>query len=234
MRFLAILFCFLPFAAHSQEKVHRTCRILFLGAGSGDPEKLYLHDGTKAREVELPRMNLSPVYEMPGGAITVRMLAAPPAEGQPVASGAPAAAVAEGMGAFYLLVTPDPANKVAPVRMQVIDASADRFKAGQMLWYNLTADDVSGQVGKQKLALKARSRVIIDAPATTNEDYNVNLTYRPAGKSTVEPLCETRWNHVTTARTVLFVINEPGSRLPRVLGFPDHPEEAGKDGGKNP
>lgn len=228
MRFATILLCLLPLVSHAQEKAHRSCRLLFLGAGSNDPEKLQLFDGAKSREVELPRMNLSPTYEMPAGALTLRLLDKPVAEGQPANPAAPTAAVAETVGDFYLLVTPDPANKVAPVRMQVIDASVDRFKAGQMLWYNLTPNEVGGQVGSQKLAIKPRARVILDPPAAANGDYNVNLSYRPAGKTTLEPLCETRWNHITTARTVLFIINEPGSRLPRVLGFPDHPEPSKK------
>jgi hypothetical protein len=28
---------------------------------------------------------------------------------------------------------------------------------------------------------------------------------------------------------VLFIMNEPGSRAPRVLGFPDYREESGKN-----
>ena len=31
--------------------------------------------------------------------------------------------------------------------------------------------------------------------------------------------------HNPANRTVLFTLNESGSRLPRVLGFPDHREE---------
>ena len=31
------------------------------------------------------------------------------------------------------------------------------------------------------------------------------------------------------ARAVLFIVQEPGSRTPRVLGFPDHRESSGKN-----
>jgi hypothetical protein len=230
MRFLAFLCCFLPLALTAQEKKgDRTCRILFLGAADSDPEKLYLHDGTTAQEVELPRMNLSKVYELPKGALTLRMLSTLPAEGQPVPPTAPSAAVPETTGDFYLLLSPDAANKVAPVRMQVIDASSDRFKPGQMLWFNLTANDVGGSVGKQQLALKTRSKVMLDPPATALESYNVNLTFRIPGKDALYPLCETQWNHDPATRTIVFVVTEPGSRTPRVLGFPDHRVSSGKN-----
>jgi hypothetical protein len=229
MRFIALLLCLFPLIASAQEKGSRTCRLVFLGASETDPEKLHLHDGLKTREVDLPRLNLSKVYQLPGGAITLRLLDAPPTEGQPANPAAPSVTVAETLGDIYILVSPDPSNKTVPARMQVIDASAERFKNGQMLWYNLTAHEVGGQVGKQKLAMKSRSKVILEAPADKNEDYNVNLSFRIAGKRDLYPLCETRWVHRPTSRMVLFILNEPGSRAPRVLGFPDHREESGKN-----
>jgi hypothetical protein len=230
MRLLVFLCCLLPLSLTAQDKKSdRTCRILFLGAADTDPEKLYLHDGTTAQEVELPRLNLSKVYELPGGALTLKMLTAPPAKDQPVPASAPSATVPETTGDLYLLLSPDPANKVASVRMQVIDATADRFKPGQMLWFNLTAHDVGGSVGKQQLVLKARSKVMLDPPASAVESYNVNLTFRITGKDALYPLCETQWNHDPTTRTIVFVINEAGSRTPRVLGFPDHRVSSGKN-----
>lgn len=231
MRLIALLICLLPFIANAnaQDKGGRTCRLVFLGAGDKDPEKLQLHDGTKSIEVDLPRLNFSKIYPLPGGAITLRLLTAPPAEGQPVNPAAPSATVAETLGDIYILVSPDPSNKTVPARMQVIDAGADRFKKGQMLWYNLTAHEVGGQVGKQKLAMKSRSKLILDPPADKNGDYNVNLSFRIAGKGELYPLCETRWVHDPANRTVLFIVNEPGSRAPRVLGFPDYREESGKN-----
>lgn len=229
MRFLFFLFVALPLSVLAQEKPGRTCRLLFLGASDSDPQTLHLHDGTKSQEVELPRLNFSKFYQLPGGALSLRLLAAPVAEGQAPASTSPSAAVTEASGDIYLLLSPDPSNKAVPVRMQVIDASADRFKPGQMMWYNLTAHDVGGKVGKQQLVLKARSRTITDAPASSNEEYNVNLSYRMTGKDALYPLCETRWSHDPGARTVLFVVNEPGSRAPRVMGFPDQPANSGKN-----
>lgn len=229
MRFLLFLIFLLPLAADAAPKGGRTCRVLFLGASETDPEKLHLHDGSKVQEVDLPRMNLSKTYKLPSGALTLRLLASPPAEGQAVDPKAPSATVGEGIGDCYLLVSPDPGNKRVPVRMQVIDASADRFKAGQMLWYNLTPNDVGGQVGERKLVIKGRAKLILDAPLPKGGDYPVNLSFRIPGKEALYPLCETRWVHDPASRTVLFIMNEAGSRAPRVLGFPDHREEPGKN-----
>ena len=204
-----------------------------MGERGSVPSKLYLYDGKTAREIEQPRMNLSKAYDMPAGALSLKMLLAPPVEGQPVDPAAPGAAVAENVGAFYLLLTADPANKAVPVRMQVIDASVEHFKPGQMLWYNLTAVDIGGQVGKQQVMVKARSKLISDPPATAREDYNVNLSYRTSATAPLYPVCETKWIHDPAARTVLFIMPEAGTPVPRVMAFPDNPE-AKKEEGKNP
>jgi len=230
MRFLAILICLMPLIATAQGQGGRSCRVLFLGAGDSDPEKLHLHDGTGTREVDLPRMNLSKEYDLPGGPLVLRLLTAPPAPDQPVDPTAPSATVAETVGDFYLLVMPDPEGGKSPaVRLQVIDASSARFANGQMLWYNLTPHEVGGLVGSQKLAIKGASRLLLDAPASGNVDYNVNLSYRMAGNPSLYPLCETRWVHDPAARLLIFIITEPGVRTPRVMAFPDHREKRDKN-----
>jgi hypothetical protein len=225
MRHLLCLLCLIPALATAQTKGPNTCRLLFLGAPEGAPEKLQLFDGSTSQEVELPRMNLSPVYQLPAGPLTLRMLVTAPAKAEDVSPEAPKAVVPETITDFYLLVSTDPANKVAPVKLQVIDVNPAQFKKGQMLWFNLTPNSVGGQIGKQTLAIAANSKTILDSPASNNEDYNVNLSFRIPGKEHLYPLCETKWQHDTRSRTLFFVISQQNNRTPRVLGFPDYREE---------
>lgn len=229
MRCLLCLLYLLPALAAAQGKGPNTCRLLFLGAPDGAPEKLQLFDGTTSQEVELPRMNLSPVYHLPAGPLTLRMLAAAPAKPEGVSPDAPQAVIPETVTDFYLLVSSDPANKIAPVRLQVIDANPSQFKKGQMLWFNLTPYSVGGQLGTENLTMAANSRKIVNAPASGNEDYNVNLSFRIPGDERLYPLCETKWQHNSRARTVFFVISQQDSRTPRVLGFPDFRETKKED-----
>jgi hypothetical protein len=221
---LLLLLLLLPAAAFAQKPSEHTCRILFLSGPDDAPEKLHLFDGAKSREVELPRMNFSMVYQLPAGALNLRLLPAPLADPAKVPSGAPSATVAEGVTDFYLLVTSDPANTVAPVRMQVINAGADKLKAGQTLWFNLTANAVGGTLGSEKLAVQAGARVTVDPPVSGNRNYQVNLAFRIPGDEQLYPLCETQWMHDPRSRSVAFIINENGSRSPRVLVFPDYRE----------
>ena len=223
---VSALLCFvLSSAAFAQSKgTKHTCRILFFDGPENAPEKLQLFDGKGCREVDLPRMNFSKVYELPPGAIHLYLLPAPPPDATKLPPGAPSVALAEEVTDFYLLVTSDPANPITPVRMQIINASGDRHKAGQMLWFNLTNTTVGGTVGSEKLVIQPNSRVILDQPSGINQDYPVNLTFRLPGDERLYPLCETNWRHDPRSRSVVFIATENGIRAPRVMAFPDYRE----------
>lgn len=216
-------------AASAQHPPEHTCRILFLDGPDDAPSTLHLFDGTGSREVDLPRLNFSKVYELPAGDLSLHLLPQPPADPESLPPGAPSTKIPAGLTDFYLLLTHDPANPVAPVRMQAIDAGADKLKSGQMLWFNLTENPVGGTVGSEKLVIRPRSRVILDPPARGHTDYPVDLDYRIPGKEPLYPLCETRWQHDPRSRSVAFIIAKPGVRTPRVMVFPDYREKDRED-----
>jgi hypothetical protein len=219
---LSLLLIFLlPAAALAATAPEHTCRILFLDGPDDAPQKLQLFDGAKCREVDLPRMNFSRIYQLPGGPLNLRLLPAPPADPAKIPPGAPGVIVAAGITDFYLLVTSDPANTIAPVRMQVINAGADKLKPGQTLWFNLTKNPVGGTLGSEKLAIQPESRAILDAPTTGSGDYPVKLFYRIPGDERLYPLCQTKWRHDPRRRSVAFIVTEPGRRSPRVMVFSD-------------
>jgi hypothetical protein len=208
-------------AAESSVSVERTCRILFLGPAKDAPDSLVLFDGTAARRVQLPSMNLSPVYKLPGGPLVLRLLQEEPAKPEDVPPGAPVVRIGETTGDFYLLATNDPSNKVIPVAMQVIHADRESFRNGQTLWFNLTSHRVGGKLGSNKLVLEPDSRKISAAPARDIGSYPVELYYQMPGDPKLWPLCETQWQHNPAGRTIIFVFGETGSRVPRIMGFPD-------------
>ena len=142
--------------ATAQETSQRTCRILFLAAPPDAPKTLFLSDGSSAQQVELPSMNLSKVYPLPSGDITLTMLPAMPQPKVPLPADAPKATVAEALRDIYLLVASDPANKTAPVRFQVINANVDGFRNGQLLWFNLSPHRIGGKIGSETLESPAQ------------------------------------------------------------------------------
>ncbi len=231
MKLLLTLLAISTAVSFAQKAPERTCRILFLDGPDAAPETLHLFDGATSREVDLPRMNFSKIYELRPGNITLRLLPAAVDDPEKVPPGAPSATVSEGVTDFYLLLTSDPANKVAPVRLQVIEAGSEHLKRGQMLWFNLTKNTVGGMVGSEKLVIKPNSRVTIDPPARGNLNYPVKLYFRIVGKEPLYPLCETQWRHDPRSRSVAFIIAQPGTRTPRVLAFPDYREAPPKTPG---
>lgn len=202
----------------------RTFRILFLNGPDSAPQALHLFDGVSSREVELPRMNLSPVYELPAGNLTLSLLPAALADPAELTPGAPAAKVPETVGDFYLLVSSDPSNQVAPVSLRVIDAGAARLRPGQMLWFNLTDHQVGGRLGTEKLIIQPKSTATLDPPAVGAKGYPVNLAYRIKDKEHLYPICETQWLHDPRSRSLAFIFAKPGTRTPRVYVFSDFRE----------
>jgi hypothetical protein len=221
-----ILILLLPAAALADKAPNRSCRILFLDGPDNAPVSLHLFDGAKSRQVDLPRMNFSKVYHLPAGPLNLRLLPTPLTHPAPVPPGAPSVTVAEDIADFYLLVTSDSANTVAPVRLQVINASAEHLKPGQMLWFNLTNKPVGGTVGSEQLVIQPNTRVTLKPPANGNEDYPVDLSFRIPGDERLYPLCETKWHHDPRSRSIAFIIAEQDIRSPRVLVFPDYRDAA--------
>ena len=222
----ALFLLILSLAATAAEKSARTCRILFIAAPESALKTLYLFDGKTAQEVELTRMGFSPIYKVSPEAVSLALLpTAPPTPATGAASvipaGAPVAGIAASIRDFYLIVFSDPANRVAPVKMQVVDADTANFKPGQMLWFNLTQNKVGGIVGTRKLAINPNSRLILEEPASRLEEYHVNIRFVAPGKERPEPLCETNWFHDPRSRSVLFILQPQGSNVPRIQGFPD-------------
>ena len=209
--------------AHAAEPRTRTCRILFLQGPSSAPQSLFLFDGTTLQEVELPRMNFSPVYRITSTATSLALVSKSidPTAAQPIPQGAPVAKIGEEMTDFYLLLTHDPSNRIAPVNMQMIDAHASRFQQGQMLWFNLTPNRISGQLGNIKITMPPQSRLIIDAPVRGQENYHIDIRFSAPQQSLVEPLCQTNWTHDPRSRSVVFIYQIAPSPIPRICAFPD-------------
>lgn len=219
MKFLLFLLLAVPVLA-KETPAKRTCRLLFLNAPPNAPKEIYLYDGVETRKVELPSMNLSDVYPVSGDAPAVRLLAAPVKKPEELPTGAPTAKLGENVRDFFIIVAPDPKNKVVPLQMQIIDAGGAKFGKGRMMWYNLTDDAIAGMLGKQKLALKPHSRAILEPPATGQESYPVELFYQAPGGQ-VQPISRTQWLHDPRSRMLMFIHGGANGVAPQVTGFKD-------------
>jgi hypothetical protein len=221
MRLLFIICCLLPVTALAEKEAKRTCRILFLAAPSSAPQKLFLFDGKVSQEVNLPRMNFSQVYEIAGGNVRLYLLPAPVVKAEEIPAAAPQAVITEDTADCYLILRNDPANPVAPARMQVVNAGQDRFRNGQMLWFNLTTYQLAGVIGSESLRMKSNSRTILNAPASSASAYRVKIGYITPEDQALRPICETQWQFNPATRMVMFVFEQADEKVPRVMGFSD-------------
>lgn len=221
-------------ATAAPENSERTCRLLIPFPPSKDfPHKMYLYDGTNTREVEIPTKNFSPLYPLPEGDITVRLLASPPAEGEiPDDKNSISVELAASIKQCYLLLLPGEEKDGGVPRLQSIKANEDGFKAGQMMWFNLSPFPISGEIGPRKLEIKPNGREIVDAPAKGFEQYRILLKYLPKDAETPAPLTSSMWRHKPTARSIVFVVMTPKSKLPQILSFFDTRADPEEDEGE--
>ena len=224
--FLALVF--FPCAAYGQKAEGRTCRIIFLERPASAPATMHLFDGVTSREVDLPDMSLSKVYDLRSGKLPLALLTAPLGDPKELPPGAPSVIVPENATDIYLLVMSDPANKVAPVRLEVVDAGGAKLRRGQTLWFNLTQFKVGGTLGSEKFVIKPLSRALMDAPRNDRGDYPVSLGYLMEGNKQLYPICESRWSHDPRSRNLGFVIDRGGIKSPLVMLFPDFRSEPEK------
>ena len=215
------LTCLIIFIALAEDISARTCRIVFLNRPASAPKKLYLFDGLKTQEVELPRMNLSPVYKLPEGKLNLRFFLTPPTDLKNIPEGAPSAEMPEATKDLYLIVTSDPENKVAPVSIQAVSADSTELSRGEMLWFNLTEKQVSGKVGSEKLDIKPDARERVAEPRSGAGDYLVELDFTVKGEKHMRPLCESKWRHDPRSRSLVFIVNDGKRKAPRITSFSD-------------
>jgi hypothetical protein len=229
-RIFKLLACLLLFASVIQEISARTCRIIFLDRPADAPKNLYLFDGEKIQEVDLPRLNLSPVYQLPDGNLNLRFFLSKPAALEKIPEGAPSTKIPESTKDVYLLLMSDLKNKVAPVSIQAVSADSTNFSRGQMLWFNLTDKRVGGKIGSEKLDLKPLSRERVGEPRQGSGDYPVELYFVIQGDTHLHPLCETNWLHDPRSRSLVFVANNGNRRAPRVYSVSDFRMPEKKEG----
>lgn len=218
---LSVFSLLLSAASGEPARGTRAIRILFLNASNQAPRTAHLFDGRSSHEVELSRMNLSPVYKLPGGALQLHLLAQSVTNSKQIPAKAPAALIPETMGDAYLLCLADPENPILPLRIDVVDAGKEKFRDGMMMWFNLTPHSVAGKVGTEKVQLRPDSRVLVKPPTDEADSYPVIMLHMIRGDDQVYPICETRWMHDPKSRQLVFVYEEAGKRLPRIQGFPD-------------
>ena len=210
----------------------RTCRILFPGGSEQHAGKHFLFDGADCQEVTLPRLSLSPIYKMRAGEIRIHLLKSPVRAIEEIPLGSPSAILSPDARDIYLLISNDPENRVLPLKMRVVNASDEKIRKGEMLWFNLTQKHVTGKMGVATLNLTANSSAIVKSPATALGDYPVQIDFRVPNDDRIHPLIESQWYHDPRSRSLVFVFDDGKRRAPKIMAFSDFREEEKKSEGR--
>ena len=174
-------------------------------------------------EVEqLPGLLPACVYDLPAGKLDIALVPTPVSNPKDVSPEAPKATIEASATDVYLVITSEPANLIAPVKIQVVDATQESDTKGRMIWFNLTSNTVKGKVGTQELSLGPNVELVLPLPAEKAGEYPVDLMFQIPDKDADYPLCETKWSHDGLDSNLFVIVVKSDSRTPRIMAFPDH------------
>jgi hypothetical protein len=210
---------------YAQEAAKRDCRILFLERPATAPKSLHLFDGSTSQQVDLPNMNLSAVYEIASNATQIKLLPEKVDNPDTIPPEAPSVELPAEYKNILLIISSDPDNKIAPVKLTAINLT---FKISQTLWINRTDKTIEGKLGEQVLSLEPDSSKITDAPLgnqsrPTSGYFEASFTYRIQGSDVSSPITEQQWWHDANSRHIGVVANS-GGKLPKINFFRDFRE----------
>jgi hypothetical protein len=210
---------FLGLANTAQAKP-RTCRLVYPERPQDAPKSAYLFDGIKSQSTMLPSMNFSEVIEFPEGELTIAMTTAEITDPNLVSPKSPQLNIPEEITDFYLIISSDPINEELPIKMELIDASVDKLKTGETLWWNGTQDRILANLGNADLKLEPMSRMISKDPAPESGYYNASFSFQVEGKGDAKPITEQIWWHDANSKHLGLVVNS-GGKLPKIFFFRD-------------
>jgi hypothetical protein len=208
------------FLANFLQAEQRTCRVVYPDRPQDAPASAYLYDGAKSHRVDLPSMNLSDVIELPEGEIKIAMVLTEISDSGQLPAEAPTLVISEDVSEFYILISPDPENKVLPVKMELIDASGGKLNAGETLWCNFTGHRITAKLGDAELTVEPKSQAISKQPVDTSGYYTASISYQVEGKGETKPITEQSWWHDANSRHLGFISYTEG-QLPRIYYFRD-------------
>lgn len=198
----------------------RSCRIVFPERPKDAPKMAFLFDGSESQSVTLPSMNLSEVIELPSGELTIALTTNNISDPETLSPNAPLLRIPEKLMDFYIILTPDPKNKEIPVRMNLVDAGANKLKSGETLWYNLTEHRIAAKLGVAEMKVNPMGRTITKDPVSISGYYDARFAYQAKGEGAYAPITEQRWWHDANSRHLGFIVNT-GGKLPKIYFFRD-------------
>ena len=218
---------FIIFGVTATSLSARTVRAIFLQPPAGAPDKAFLFTGSKSSEIALPSRNLSPEITIPNGELTLAILPASLPEGGEVPEGAQTLKIPEAWKRCILIFLPAPKRSVFPANVLLVNSSDANLPKGNTIIYNLTDNTIQGKFGKTLPALqvKPRGTATLKPPRKdTGSYYAIVDCILPETQERIA-VARSNWAHYEDARQILFVIPNPGRKIPNIWGVLDRKDQ---------
>jgi hypothetical protein len=160
------------------------------------------------------------VIELPSGEITVAMIPNKINDPKALPPEPPLLKIPELVMDFYIIITPDPNNKVLPVKMNLVDTGGGKLKPGETLWYNFTDHRIIARLGSAEMSVAPTGRTISKDPAPSSGYYIAKFAYQMNGEGAIAPITEQSWWHDANSRHLGFIVGS-GGKLPKIYFFRD-------------
>jgi hypothetical protein len=215
-------------SSHTTYAKSRTCRLVFPERPRDAPKMAYLFDGSRNISVHLPSMNLSEVFSLPGGELTILLSRDEIKDPEILPPNAPRLRIPETVGDFYIILTPDKDNADLPVKMNLVDIGRGKLKPGETLWFNFTDHRIVAKLSETEMAIAPKGRVVSKPPAPASGYYAARFAFQANGTGALAPITEQSWWHDAACRHLGFMVNT-GGKLPKIYYFRDfrNPEPTG-------
>jgi len=165
-------------------------------------------------------MNFSRVIGLPRGELTLLLTPNEITDLENLPLNVPRLKIPEGVKDFYILMSPDPANKVLPLRMNLVNTSDDKLKPGETLWFNLTEHNIVAKLGDSKMSVTPKSSTVSKDPIPESGYYRAQFAFQRQAKGSFYKITEQQWWHDAKSKHVGFIV-PTGGRLPKIYYYRD-------------
>ncbi|MBT8037940.1 MAG: hypothetical protein KJO21_10390 [Verrucomicrobiae bacterium] len=218
---ILILLLVLGASALAQNAQGRTYRVLFPEQLKIKDLELYLFNGQNSEKIQPLRKTLSPIYQLPGGEITLKLTLNQVNQGETFPQETASAEISSDTTDLLLLILNDPGNANIPLKMVIIDIGDQQLKAGETLWLNQTKNTIHASLGNQNLVIEPESRIVSKPPSETSGYYKASFGYQLPKSEATKAVMRKSWWHDATSKSYGFVIKNARSTLPTIFTVRD-------------
>ncbi|MFC5051406.1 hypothetical protein ACFPK9_12395 [Rubritalea spongiae] len=193
-------------------------RCIYFNAPSNVPRKLLLLQGRQSDTIDVLTKNFSDSIKIKKS--TERIYLAPMGvdlKQDGLKQKLPSVRIPENWSKVLIVLTNDSSNTILPIKLNIVDASDDKFGPDDMMFVNFSALGYIGSVGEKKVKLKPKSNLTIDNLMSRNGSASLELDMFLPEENTLRRFARRSWPCSTNDRLVFFVLPAVGGNTLSIM-----------------